>query len=183
MDFVSKLSVTCVLLLYNMLDFWKEKSQAPGSLVDLPPEIVLYIFQWVAYDPTWTNWESSWRWWDTTPSLRERYNLDSWPRQSRQTLDDIKAISLSSRLFRDIAGGIIFRQVAISQIEDLATAVELLKPEKCQWIRRLSLSFSPDSEWKQSYTTHILTLIERSPHLIAFSNEVTAVGGKSFSVP
>jgi len=146
MDFVSKLSVMYVLLLYNMLNFLEGKIKSPTIVGWFTPEILLYIFQCVAYDPTWTNWESSWRWWDTIPLLRERYNLDSWPRQTRQTLDDIKAIRLLSRLFRDLAGEIIFRQAAISQIEDLATAVELLKPEKCDWIRRLSLSFSLNSE-------------------------------------
>jgi len=112
--------------------------------------------------------------------LRQNYDWDSWPRQSRQTLDTIKAISLVNRSFRDLASEVIFRQVTIAEIEDLRKVLVFLDPEKCRWIKRLTISVFIDSVWRKDHTDRLLTLVERCPNLVAFSNEVVAMGGTPF---
>lgn len=145
----------------------------------LPPEILLQIFHQACLDEGLFDHRPSWRNYD----LVTHDPNDPWPAPSLDAVKTAGALRGTCRRWRDLGLEFALRHLWLEGMENLRDCRDMVKrldAGEREKIKRITLAMFKHDVWESVDHALVLELLDMTPKLEVFTNEVVTGGGTGY---
>lgn len=142
---------------------------------DIPPEVLLNIFDWATRDDGLLNNVPSWKYYtfsDPDPN-------NPWYAPSVEVFNTANSIARVCKQWRMVASEFYLRHLIIRTSDEVERLVNQLRsePHLKHWVKRLNLAVVTDTSWTPGDTRRICELIQLCPDVGVVENNIIARSG------